>query len=193
MKKSFVFLYPINEKFDVAVESYSYGKETPKKFRKRCKEYINEIIDLRYRKKGFQVNYAVYSDTRVSDMIDLKGGDTILNVGLTLNKHKIKVNGEHLYPVDNASILEKLNPDILRIGGFFMWDCVEKLAKRAHERRIDVLVDEDLTEFMFNRVFDKKLDRKKYNPKYILKDKIFTKEKFLEVRRERPWLFNDYK
>ena len=32
-----------------------------------------------------------------------------------------------------------------------MWDCVEKLAKRAHQKGLDTLVDEDLTEFLFLR------------------------------------------
>jgi hypothetical protein len=49
-----------------------------------------------------------------------------------------------------------------------MWDCVEKLAKTAYEKGIDVLVDEDLTEFFSERLKDPnfKIDKyPTYNPR----------------------------
>jgi hypothetical protein len=51
------------------------------------------------------------------------------------------------------SILNQLMPiSLLRVAGFHAYDCCERLAKRACERGIDSLVDEELTEF-FSFVF----------------------------------------
>ena len=72
-----------------------------------------------------------------------------------------------------------------------MWDCVDKLAKQAYEGGLDVLVDEDLTEFMFHRVFDKELKKEKYDPTYIF-NKSMMKEIYLETRQKRPWFWQNY-
>lgn len=70
-----------------------------------------------------------------------------------------------------------------------MWDCVDKLAKRAYERGIDVLVHEDLTEF-FSYGFEKgTIISERFSRNYIGKfPEGFYKELIAE-RKIRPWLW----
>ncbi len=160
-------------------------------FKPEYSKIWNSCIDLRYRKNNFNINYFVFDDCNVSDVVRLCGADKIVKVGLTFAKHTSK----KVYP-NPDSILNKLpkNMKHLRMAGFHMWDCVEKVAKRAHERGIDVLVDEDLTEFLMGRVMtsDFKFDKYPgYNPRKYFKG-TRGYEEFMEPRIKRPWLLQDY-
>jgi arabinogalactan endo-1,4-beta-galactosidase len=73
-----------------------------------------------------------------------------------------------------------------------MWDCVEKLARRAHERGIDVLVDEDLTEFFAGRLKDRDFKVKSYPTYDARKHQRSMFDMFMEARRNKPWLWQEY-
>lgn len=175
--KSFIFLYPIPDYIDFELwnheRSYEHGK---KAFRKRYKELLNKCIDLRYRQKGFGINYAITYRSEVSDVIKLKPKDRIIKVKF-----------------DEDSVLNKLGDvEKLWVAGFHLWDCVEKLAKRAYKRGIDVKVDEDLTELFVYRVVDPKFCPEKFpnfNPHELGEGEFRA---FMETRREKPWLWQDY-
>lgn len=162
-------------------------------FRKLYRKQLNVCINERYRKNGFGINYAVFDGSPVSDVIDFQESDRIIEVGLDLATHRTKQsNGKYPYP-DPDYILNRLGDfQILRIAGFHMWDCVERLAKRAYERGFDTLVDEDLTEF-FGRRFrdpDFKTDQyPTYNPRKSPQS-IF--EMFMKARKEKHWLWQNY-
>jgi len=163
-------------------------------FRETYSKKLNACIDWRYRKKGFSINYAIFDDCSVSDIIKLREGDNIIRVGMDATTHRTKgEDGEyHNYP-DNDYILDQMLPlDKLVVSGFHMWDCVEKLARRAYERGLDVLVDEDMTEFFGIKIFKPSFRVKTYpteNPRER-GERWFSM--FMKPRATRPWLWQDY-
>ena len=143
--QEFVFLYPIPEiiNFELGCKRWMNVKE-PDLFKQKYKLLLNQCIDLRYRQKGFNINYALFNDTTLSDMIELHESDKILNVGMDFKTHTTKKSdGTYSYPNQDYIINQLGIVKVIRIAGFHMWDCVEKLAKRSYERGLNVLVDED--------------------------------------------------
>src|SRR3989344_7678880 len=192
--QEFVFLYPIPEiiNFELGCKRWMNVKE-PDLFKQKYKLLLNQCIDLRYRQKGFNINYALFNDTTLSDMIELHESDKILNVGMDFKTHTTKKSdGTYSYPNQDYIINQLGIVKVIRIAGFHMWDCVEKLAKRSYERGLNVLVDEDLTEFFTFLINKPNFDVNKF-PNYLpdKKDKL-SFELFMEVRKERPWLWQGY-
>jgi len=147
--KKFVFLYPTPEIIDFEIKNHGWSfKGGEKAFRARYKKILNQCIDIRYRQKGFKINYAVFDGSPVSDIIHLRDSDKIIEVGLDFKTHI----DNRVYP-NQDFILDKLGKTRkLRIAGFHLWDCVERLARRAHEKGVNVLIDEDLTELLEYRI-----------------------------------------
>lgn len=161
---------------------------TVSRFREIYKVRLNACIDTRYRRNGFAINYAIFDGSSVSDLIELQKSDRVIEVGLDFKTHTTKMpDGECPYP-DQDDILNLLDGvRILRIGGFHMWDCVERLARRAYERGVDVMVDEDLTEFLGIRLSDPDFRIDRY-PTYKPRGDPY----FMEARRGKPWLWQNY-
>jgi len=108
--------------------------------------------------------------------------------------HRTRVNGECPYP-DLDFILSQLGEiKLIRVGGFHAFDCVERLAKRAYERGLDSLVDEELTQF-FPMSFqhpDFQFEAcSLVRLKKLYGDKGF--EKIMRLRKDKPWLWGDQK
>jgi len=84
--------------------------------------------------------------------ISVGENDVIGACGVSFEEHC----GQKKYP-DPKTVIEACPKPIekLVIGGFHFWDCVEKAAQYAHGQGIDVLVDDDLTEFFFYKVRDR--------------------------------------
>lgn len=187
--KQFLFMYPIDTYFDIESDEHKAGVNTRKYFR-----IFNNCINERYRSRGFTVNFAVFDDKNVDKRIKVLENDRIVKVGVTLQNYFSNKG----YP-DSDFILNQLNlKDIehLRVAGFHIWDCVERVAQRAYERGIDVLVDEDLTNIFASRVTHPKFRTDKY-PTFELKnaptlDREWFAEAFLEARRGKPWMFQRY-
>lgn len=224
VKPAFIYLYPQQEILDFEIENRSRGfdiaeksefelrlekageeekqrlvKEILDKKRREFKEAysqkLNQCIDLRYRQKGFSINYALLDDGKISDVFVLQSSDRIIYVGMDGKTHRTLLEDKS-YPYPNQDyILNQLgNLSSLRVAGFHLWDCVQRLAKRAHERGIDVLVDEDLTE-LFGFTFQKPKFRTdvypSLNPREEMDDGML--ELFMERRKDKPWMFKDYK
>ncbi|RLJ02301.1 MAG: hypothetical protein DRP11_03180 [Candidatus Aenigmatarchaeota archaeon] len=210
--KAFLFLYPIPEYIDFEIDRGSYSFTDPEtdtyfmtrwvegdpeeknfletewlkmkkvKFRNFYATKLNECIDLRYRKKGFSINYAVFDGHEISDVIRLQPDDRIIEVGMDLWSFIRKNRNEKKYYPDPDFLLGQLSGvEILRIGGFHLNDCVEKVARRAYELGYDVLVDEDLTEFFRIRIKDENFQVDRYIHSNSLP--IFDKK-----RKMKPWL-----
>lgn len=188
-QKEFVFLYPIPQIIDFETKNHGWHEKGGiEAFRKKYSDTLNKCVDQRYRRKGFRINWVIFDDCFVSDVIDLRSTDQIIKVGLDFKIH----TAEKVYP-DQDYILKQLSgARIIRIAGFHMWDCVEKLAKRAYEKGLNVLVDEDLTEFFSWRLNDKNFRTDKY-PTYQPRRRQGSMFKdFMRAREQRPWLWQNY-
>ncbi len=192
--KSFVYLYPIPEYLDFEIEKgYLSGNgESKSEFRERYKGTLNTCIDERYRQQGFSINYVLFDESPVSDLVVLQPADRLINVGFSLKTLQTKyANGKSLNP--NDRILDQLGSvEMLRIGGFHIWDCVDKLARGAYERGINTLVDEDLTEFLTTHINEGGFRTDKFpncNPEKLRKFGKDVLQMFIQVRRERPWMW----
>ncbi len=168
-------------------------EDMTKEFKKIYGPLLNASIDARYRQRGFEVFFALLDGTNISDIIDVRPADRIIYVGMDEKTHRtMGENGKFPYP-KQSRILDQLGPiSTLRIGGFHMWDCVTRLAKYAHRQNLDVLVDEDLTEFFGWRIKDAyfKVDRyPNYEPRSLGSWKF---EQFMDARKGKPWLWQDY-
>ncbi len=186
------FLYKM-QSAKTEIEKNALIKEAKKdkadSFKPVYSEKLNSCIHHRYRKNGFSIVYAVLEDCQVSDVIKLHQTDKIIRVGLDSKEHRTKRDdGTYPYP-DQDYIINQLIPvDVLRVAGFHMWDCVEKLARRAYERGIDVLVDEDLTELFPWRLKDPNFRVKKYLNANSKNGAQTHFEVLIESRRNKPWL-----
>ncbi len=177
--KEFLFLYPIVEYFNA--ESFiDYNARI-----------LNRCIDVRYRKKGFNINYAIFDDCEVSDIVELQPSDRIIKVGIDFSSH----TQDMLYPSPDE-ILKQLNGGVkqLIIAGFHLWDCVTKLARKAYENGLNVMVDEDLTELFPIRLKDPNFINNlagypTFNP---LKLNAGFLDAFKRARKNKPWMWQYY-
>jgi len=192
--KEFAFLYPIPEYIDFEIKNHGWHeKGGPENFKKKYGDTLNQCIDLRYRQNGFGINYVIFNDHPISEVVNVQISDRIIKTDINYKKHAIKQpDGTHLYP-DPDYILDQL-PKLktLTIGGFHLTDCVERFAKRAYERKLDVLVDEDLTELFARRLNDPNFKIDKFpsiDPKKYGK---FLFEFFMNARKDKPWLWQKY-
>jgi hypothetical protein len=153
---------------------------------------LNACIDKRYRQQGYNVFFALLDGTRISDVVDIKQNDKIIYVGMDAKTHRTqRQDGSYLYP-DNDRILVQLgNVWKLTVSGFHMWDCVEKVAKAAHDKGIDTLVDEDLTEFLVHNINNPNFVLNKYQMADLSKLNESEKRAFLKAREGKPWLLRD--
>ena len=185
--KEFVYLYPISEYIDVFVNPADGLR------RRQYKESLNSAVDLRYRQQGFGINYVIFDGHSLSDVIEIQPSDKIIEAGIDFKTHTAKQpNGEYPYP--NPEIVLDQLPRLrtIRIGGFHLWDCVEKTARAAYERGLDVLVDEELTEVLASLMSlpDFAVDHfPSYNPR---KDEDFWFDLFMNARKNKPWLWQNY-
>ena len=181
--KQFIFLYPIKEYFKFEIENgpHTRMKEELNKFQENYSRLLNQAINLRYRQKGFAINYAVFGNREVSKIIQIVNEDRVIKTRLNFSPTQEELESESY----RDSILDELGEvDILRVAGFHLWDCVDKLAKRAYERGIQTLVDEDLTELFKwqsnSRIYPQfKIDSYPSCP---------PTDDPLGIREEKPWL-----
>lgn len=183
--KQFVYMYPIPEfiNFELSLGSHGFKND----FEEFYKSKLNSCIDKRYRQQGFNINYFIFDDSKVSDILLLQDSDKVNFVGLDYKTHV----EEERYPNEDYILNQLGEVDILRIGGFHMWDCVERIAKRAYEKGIETLVDEDLTEFFTSRIKDENFQEGKY-PTYNPHRNPILLGQFIESRKNKPWLWQDY-
>lgn len=153
--KYLLILYPIQSYADVLI-----GKAELPEIKVRYAEIYQELIRKRYH--NFQMVCVMFSapeDPTKADVSQLwqgfsvNGEDIIGACGVTFEDHCKK----RIYPKEDKIL--KLCPEPVEklvVGGFHLWDCVDKTARYAYNQGINVSVDEDLTELFFWSVRDNK-------------------------------------
>ena len=187
--KEYLFLFPIKEYVDGALDSYGRFKDE-----KAVVSELTNIIDARYRSQGYGINWLLFSEHENPDSPDLNlvseylnvAGDCILTAGVSFMDH---VNN-HTY-ADVDYVLDQLPAHCkLVIGGFHQYDCVDRIAKRSYERGINTFVDEDTTEMFFVRmVLDEiPLVRNEWTlPALGIPEDDWAYDRVVKMRANKPW------
>lgn len=202
MRKVLLYLYPVKEYSDVIYKATNYadfGLQNPF-------EILNECIQKRYRKKGFEIIFVIYPDKEAYG-VDVKTGDTVIYTDVTFTKaigydiegHKKEVT-DIKYPSEEDIFNKVGKVDKIVIGGYHHSDCVRRVAEYFNKRGINTLVDLDLTDLFFNRYYEADFDIENYDLK-IQKDNLIAtfeilfgedyKTKFNEIYGSPIFQFND--
>ena len=150
-----LILYPIQPYADVLMGT----QELPEVKLEYARIY-QRLVKERY--PDSRMVYAMFSvpeDPDIADMSQLwngfsiNGKDTVAACGVSFQKHC----KSRIYP-DPKTIVDFCPQPVgkLVIGGFHLWDCVDKIAVWAYHQGVDVMVDEDLTELFFWSVRDRR-------------------------------------
>ncbi|HLE07288.1 MAG TPA: hypothetical protein VI933_01545 [archaeon] len=195
MKPQYLFLFPIKEyiEFSMFVEDVPKAGHTT--------EYLMRIIEARYRSKGYDVNWLLFSEhgdlanpdrAAVPPYVEIKPEDRVLVAGVSFETHTTK----KVY-ADLDFVLNQL-PEHRRlvVGGFHMHDCVDRIAKRSYEKGADTFVDEDTTEKFYHGMplGAVPLVREVWRVRDFLPPKF--QEQFKDTamlgRSEKPWLTQEW-
>lgn len=194
MMKYLVLLYLI----EPYIEPFASWDVDPEKREERACLYRN-IIQHRY--SDFQIVRIFFSDPEDMTKPDLsqqweeflpQSNDVVGACGVDFKTHR----REKKYP-NPADVLSWCSEPIeeLVVGGFHFGDCVDKVARYAHEQGIKVQVDEDLTHLFFMRhlrsarkiPLDLKESQREIRRSLLESDILFEMAK--ERRKGKPWLF----
>ena len=154
MRKVFLYLYPIKEFVNMFLlhDDNLYDElNIP-----RPLPILNDTIDKRYRKKGYQVVFVLYPDKELYG-IEKCDGDKIIYTDIPFSEASAydsegneKKNFTPKYPNEIFLIKQLGSVDELVIGGYHVMDCVKRVAELALQSDISTLVDLDLTDLFFN-------------------------------------------
>lgn len=168
-KKIFLYLYPIQEFNKVFLFSDDFYEEEQ---REKPLDVLNECINARYRKQGYQIIYALYPDKELFG-INLMPNDKIIYTDITFKEAcgynetgSKKEENEIKYPNEQYLLQQIGVADKIVIGGFHYSDCVKRVAEYCLENGLDTLVDLDLTDLFFSLYYQKDYFKKEaYDPK----------------------------
>jgi hypothetical protein len=145
-----MFLFPTKPFIDSSLESCAFER----KGHKPCELF--ELIDARYRKADYAINWLLFSKddnlsepdlSQVPDYLKFHKKDNILNAGISFGSHI----SEKIY-ADPGYVLNQLPyHNKIVLGGFHQWDCVDKIAECSHGRGVETFVDEDTTDLFFGK------------------------------------------
>lgn len=199
--KKMVFLYPLEKFF---VHSYFYD---------HLPLQLNDTIDCRYRKKGYEICYVLFPDEQLSTYIKEQPNDKIIYTDITGEIHFTKQSdGTHIYP-DEQNIIDQIGScEELVICGFHSHDCVKRIAASAIKNSINTIVDVELTELFseysekiyFNKEFYNPANIKLYydylidtkypsmRDKHIFEEKYYQADKYLPTTTTEIIMENEY-
>ena len=164
MTKVFLYLYPIKEFVSPFVPRVSSNHDKLNDYEiGKIFEVLNDVIDKRYRKKGYKVVFVLYPDKNIYG-VELKSNDIVIKTDITFND----VKSNYKYPNEKYLIQQIGTVDELVVAGYHVMDCVKRVAKIALASGIDTLVDIDLTDLFFNL----------YKRKEYFNEEIYDSERF---------------
>lgn len=150
MRKTFLYLYPIEEyqsaifrKEDFYKEDLGVNPPIP---------VLEECIQKRYRDKGYEIVYATYPDREVvglkvrpEDRVILT--DVMFDEASGYRKDGTMKSIEEVKLPNSKILLNQIGDmDEIVISGFHSESCVEDVAEYAYKLGVDTLVDLELTE-----------------------------------------------
>jgi hypothetical protein len=142
----FLFLYPIHEYVEAIMGSRLKGPEGCPQNR------INQIINARYRRRGFKVVWVFFGvegredvpeTERMCQIFTREAEDLVISSGISFNVHVRQRRYPRLRHIFDQ--LPKPLKEVV-VGGFHQWDCVDSIAGYIWKRGIPCQVDEDMTE-----------------------------------------------
>lgn len=146
----YLFLFPIRPFIDSSLDSCAFER----KGHKPCELF--ELIDARYRKAGYGINWLLFSKddnlsepdlSQVPDYVKFHRKDNILNAGISFVSHISEI----IY-ADSDYVLNQLpSHKKLVLGGFHTFSCVDRVAERSYEHGVETFVDEDTTDLFFGK------------------------------------------
>lgn len=171
MKKVFLYLYPIYEfqKSFIHNDEYYKSNNLPNPFL-----VLNQSIQERYRAKGYQVVYVLYPNKNIFGIIPHQN-DRVIYTDITFEQATKGINISPVYPSEEKLLRQVGDIDKLIVRGFHSQDCVKRVAEYAQNKRIDTLVDLDLTDLFFKLYQEKDyFNISEYNPERY-KEYIYNK------------------
>ena len=154
MKKVFLYLYPIKEftnmfllSDDSLYDKWNIERPLP---------ILNKAIDERYRKNGYQIVYVLFPDRELYGL-EKMDEDKIIYTDISFSDFSAydefgnkKENFIPKYPSEELIIEQLGNIDELIVGGYHALDCVKRVGEVSLQKKINTLVDLDLTDYFFN-------------------------------------------
>lgn len=186
-----LILYPINPYISPLINPLFSSKEKSLTFYKGLikRRYADsKIIIVLFSKKmgGKEPDFSQISKS-FSDEKDW----SFFSCGVDFQTHCKK----KVYPKPRKIIDFCQKPiDKLIVGGFHVWDCVDRVAGFAHSHGIDVTVDEDLTEFFFfeerpDKIPESQQKSAQRRRKRMQRSSSCLLEIARKARKQRPWMF----
>ncbi len=186
----YLFLFPIKPFIDSSLDSCAFER----KGHKPCELF--GLIDARYRKAGYGINWLLFSKddnlsepdlSQIPDYVKFHKKDNILNAGISFENHISEI----IY-ADPDYVLNQLpSHDKIVLGGFHQWDCVERIAERSYKREIETFVDEDTTDLFFGKRAHHSIPvkRKKWDLEALglIRKNNFNIEYARKAREGKPW------
>ncbi len=150
--KTFVYLYPIKAYINQEIKQNSWYKNKSEKeeYITRVKD-LNQIIDVKYRRKGYRIVYLNYKNEEgeldnslLSEYLIFQPSDVFLDVGITCDDMR-----NECYPNEKLLIKKLLPIDELIVAGFHRHDCVARFNNAALSMGINSEIESTLTEDYF--------------------------------------------
>jgi hypothetical protein len=144
--KYVLILYPIDSYIDFLINPFFGGKEEKL-------IYYKKIIKSRY--PDFKVVCVLFSKqnnandpdfSQLSGLFKAEKDYSFGACGISFKNHC--KNKTYPKPKDIINLCSEPIDELI-VGGFHIWDCVNKVARFAYKQGIKVVVDEDLTQFFF--------------------------------------------
>jgi hypothetical protein len=178
--KTLLFLYPHEQYFEHQI-GWRPFPEFPDQYAARLKE----CIDARYRQHEYRVAWARFPDLPISALAPVENNDIIISASITFKRHTMEQRAGYEYPSVGRLFVQLPHISSLRVGGFHLWDCVQRVARHAYAAGIHTIVDEDLTEISATRLFQQGIDIARFTPPEPIPSFY---DQFIESRKDKPWM-----